>query len=164
MYRQTPLEFLNCSLLKTEIIVQQLCTVGQRKKKKKRNTYNYQSLKRNYNFKGGKNLNKCLIYVFSLNLKIRKQRQKFWVRIPGKSWMSNCPFYQWLSGFALKNGRRRGGRFNHRSLLLTQPFGVFRGFLRNSRKCGLGFLRKTPTYCVSSTGPDPTCGQLVLSQ
>ena len=37
-----------------------------------------------------------------------------------------------------------GARFNPRSRMWTKPFGVFRGFLRNTRKHGLGFLKKTP--------------------
>ena len=57
----------------------------------------------------------------------------------------------------------RGARFNPWSRLSMQPFGVFRGFLRNSRKYGLGSLRKTPTEGTSPTGPGPTSEQLALN-
>ena len=50
---------------------------------------------------------------------------------------------QWQSVNA-QNWKMGGDRFKPRSHLSTQPFGVFRGFLRNSRKHGLGSLRKTP--------------------
>ena len=38
-----------------------------------------------------------------------------------------------------------------------------RGFLRNSRKYGQGFLRKTPTEGTAPKGPGPTIGQLALN-
>ena len=38
----------------------------------------------------------------------------------------------------------------------AQPFGVFRGFLRNSRKYGLGSLRKTPTEGTQLIGLGPS--------
>ena len=41
-----------------------------------------------------------------------------------------------------------------------QQFSVV--FLRNSRKYGLGSLRKTPTEGIPPTGPGLTCGQLAL--
>ena len=52
--------------------------------------------------------------------------------------------------------------FNLRSSLSTQSFGVFSRFFRNSRKCGLGFLRKTLVEGTPHVGPGPTCGQLAL--
>ena len=44
--------------------------------------------------------------------------------------------------------------------LVDQAFGVIRGFLRNSRKYGLGSLRKTPTKDTPPMDPGPTSGQL----
>ena len=41
-------------------------------------------------------------------------------------------------------------------------FGVFRGFLRNSLKYGLGSHRKTPTEGIPHIGPGPTSEQLAL--
>ena len=55
---------------------------------------------------------------------------------------------QWQSGNARK-WKTGGVRFKPLSRLSTQPFGVLRGFLRNSRKYGLGSLRKTPTEGTS---------------
>ena len=40
---------------------------------------------------------------------------------------------------------------------------MFRGFLRNSRKYGLGSLRKIPSEGIPPIIPDPTSGQLDLS-
>ena len=46
--------------------------------------------------------------------------------------------------FYAQNWLTEGASFNPRSRLLTQPFGVFHGFHRNSRKYGLGSFRKIP--------------------
>ena len=46
---------------------------------------------------------------------------------------------------APQNWKTGGARFKPWSRLSTKPFGVFRGFLRNSRKYGLGSLRKIST-------------------
>ena len=46
--------------------------------------------------------------------------------------------------FCPRNWKTRGDGFNSRSRLSTKPFGVFRGFLQNLHKYGLGSLRKTP--------------------
>ena len=56
-----------------------------------------------------------------------------------------------------------GARFNLWSRLSTSPFGVFLGFLQNSRKYGLGSLRKKPTDCIPLAGPGPTSEQLAFS-
>ena len=66
------------------------------------------------------------------------------VRIPVKAQMSSCPLLAPLVA-ALKNWQMGGARFTPRSRLSTQPFEVFRNFLRISRKYGLGSLRKTST-------------------
>ena len=50
-----------------------------------------------------------------------------------------------------------GCEFNFRSRLSTQLFGVFRGFLRNSRRCELGSLRKTATDDIPPIVPRPSC-------
>ena len=68
---------------------------------------------------------------------------------------------QWRSGSA-QNWKTGGARFKPRSRLSTQPFGVSRGFLRNSHKYGLGSLRKTPTEGNPPIVPGPTSGQLDL--
>ena len=44
----------------------------------------------------------------------------------------------------------------------TYPFGVFHGFLWNSRKYGLGYHRKTLTEGTSPKIPGPTSRQLAL--
>ena len=44
-----------------------------------------------------------------------------------------------------------------------KQFGVYCGFLQNSRKYGLGSLRKTPTEGISPLGPGHTSGQLALN-
>ena len=62
--------------------------------------------------------------------------------------------HQWLSGNA-QNWKTGGARFKPRSSLSTQPFGVFRGFLRNSRKYGIGSLRKTPAEGTPPIGLGP---------
>ena len=46
--------------------------------------------------------------------------------------------------------------------LVDLAFGVFRGFLRNSRKYGLGSLRKYPTEHSLSTRPGSTSGHFAL--
>ena len=51
--------------------------------------------------------------------------------------------HQWLRNSALKTGRQEGPG-SIPSFLTTELLGVFRGFLRNSRKYGLGSLGKTP--------------------
>ena len=63
---------------------------------------------------------------------------------------------QWQSG-NVRNLKTRVARFKPRSRL---SFGVFRGFLRNSRKYGLISLRKTPTESSPPIVPGPTSGQL----
>ena len=68
---------------------------------------------------------------------------------------------QWQSGND-RNWKTRGARFKPPSRLSTKPFGVFRGFLRNSRKQELGSLRKTPTEGTSPVGPGSRSGQLAL--
>ena len=62
--------------------------------------------------------------------------------------------------FCSNNWLTGGAEFNSR--LSTQPFGVFRSFLQNSRKYGLGFLKKTTTEGIPPTGPGSTCWQLAL--
>ena len=49
-----------------------------------------------------------------------------------------------------------GARFNPQSRLSTQTLGVFPGFLQNSRKYGLGSLRKTPTEGIPPIGLGPS--------
>ena len=58
--------------------------------------------------------------------------------------MSNCLSQTPLVA-ALKKWQTRGARCILQCCLSTQVFGVFCGFLRNSRKYGLGSLTKTPT-------------------
>ena len=58
---------------------------------------------------------------------------------------------QWQSGNA-RNLKMGGARFKPQSRLSTQPFRVFRGFLRNSHKYGLGSLKK-----ITKEGTPPTC-------
>ena len=53
-------------------------------------------------------------------------------------------------------------RFKHQSSLSTQPFGIFRGFPRNSRKYRLVSLRKNLTEGTSPIGPCSTSGQMAL--
>ena len=65
--------------------------------------------------------------------------------------------HQWRSGRAW-NWKTRGARFKPRLRLSTQTFRVFCGFLRKSRKYGLGFLGKTPTE-----GTPPTSGSFSLN-
>ena len=65
--------------------------------------------------------------------------------------------------FCAQNWKKEGAGFDSRSRLSTQPFGVFRGFLRNSRKCGLGSLIKTPTEGIPSIVPDLTSEQFDLN-
>ena len=55
--------------------------------------------------------------------------------------------------FYAQNREAKGAGFDSQSRLSTYPFGVFRGFLRNSRKYGLGFLRKTPHGGHSTYSP-----------
>ena len=55
-----------------------------------------------------------------------------------------------------------GARFKPRSRLSTQPFGVFRGFLRNSRKYELGPFRQTPQGGHSTYRPRSLVRQLAL--
>ena len=62
---------------------------------------------------------------------------------------------QLLNGSALKNWQMGSARFNPRSRLLTQPFGVFRDFPQNSGKYGLGSLRKTPKDGIQSISLGP---------
>ena len=64
--------------------------------------------------------------------------------------------------FCARNWQTGGSRFNSRSPLSTQPFGVFRSFHRNSRKYGLGYLTKILTESTPTSGPGPTSGQLIL--
>ena len=71
--------------------------------------------------------------------------------------------HQWRSGNS-QNWKTGSARFKPRSRLSAHPFGVFRGFLRNSGKYGLGSLRKTPTEGTPPIGPGPTSGQLILNQ
>ena len=63
--------------------------------------------------------------------------------------------HQWHSGNA-QNWKTGGAWFKPRSRLSTQPFGVFRGFLRNSLKYGLGSHRKTSTEGTPPTGLGPS--------
>ena len=65
------------------------------------------------------------------------------VRIPGKEWLLKLFVLGLDSGCAIKlvDGKYQ---FHPRWRLSTLPFAVFRGFLRNLRKYGLGSLRKTP--------------------
>ena len=67
--------------------------------------------------------------------------------------------HQWRSGNA-QSWKTGGTRFKPQSRLSTQPFGVFRGFLQNLRKCGLGSFRKIPMEGISPIVPGPTNGQL----
>ena len=60
-----------------------------------------------------------------------------------------------------KAGRRNVTSSMPRWDLSTLPFGIFRGFLRNSRKYGLGSIRKTPGG-HSPGSQNPTCGKLAL--
>ena len=61
--------------------------------------------------------------------------------------------HQGRGGSALKTGRREvSGSVTGRSCQ-PKPFGVFRGFLRNSRKYGLGSLTKTPHGGHSTYSP-----------
>ena len=60
--------------------------------------------------------------------------------------------YECLNSSALKNWYTGSAWFNSRSRQSTQPFGVFRGFFRNSRKYGLGFLRKIPVEGIPPIG------------
>ena len=62
----------------------------------------------------------------------------------------------------LKIGRRELPGSNPGRACRPSLFGVFRGFLRNSRKYRLGFLRKTPTEGTPPIGPGSTSGQLAL--
>ena len=80
------------------------------------------------------------------------------VRIPGKAWVSYCPSMALpvAEQFCAENWQSGSARFILRSRLSTQPFGVFRGFLRNTRKYGLGFIRKTPTEGTAPFGLDPS--------
>ena len=64
---------------------------------------------------------------------------------------TNTP-HQWHSGNA-QNWKTGGARFKPRSRLSTWPFGVFRRFLRNPPKYGLGSLRKTPHGGQSTYSP-----------
>ena len=63
------------------------------------------------------------------------------------------PVAEWVCVQSWKTG---SARFYPRSRLSTQPFGVFRGFLRNSRKYGLGSFRKTPTEGIPPIGLGPS--------
>ena len=51
--------------------------------------------------------------------------------------------HQWRSGNT-QNWKTGGARFKPQSRLSIQPFGDLSGFLQNSRKQGLGSLRKAP--------------------
>ena len=70
--------------------------------------------------------------------------------------------------FCTQNRKTGGFRFNPWSRLLTLPFGVFRSFLRNLCKYGLGSLRKTSHGGCSTYSPRShkrtiglkTCNQL----
>ena len=70
--------------------------------------------------------------------------------------------HQWRSGNA-QNWKSGGTRFKPRLRLSILPFGVFRGFLRNSCEYGVGSFRKTPTEGTPPIGPGPTSGQLALT-
>ena len=70
-----------------------------------------------------------------------------WVRENRHSQSPVLMPHQWQKGNA-QNWKIEGAMFKSRSSLLTKPFGVFRSFLRNSHKYGLGFLRKTSTECA----------------
>ena len=70
-----------------------------------------------------------------------------------------------ISGQAVirSNWQTGGAWFKSRSRLSNQPFRVFRGFLRNSRKYGLGSLRKIPTEDNPPiVGPGSTSKKLPL--
>ena len=60
------------------------------------------------------------------------------------------PMAEW---FWAQNWYTVGARSNSRSRLSILPFGVFPGFLRMSRKFGLGSLRKTLTEDISPIVP-----------
>ena len=66
--------------------------------------------------------------------------------------------------FSARNWQTGSAMFNPRSRLSTQPFGVFRSYLRNSHKYIIGSLRKTSTEDTPPKGPGPTCGKLALTQ
>ena len=81
--------------------------------------------------------------------------------VPGSklAWWNTAMYtpHQWRRGNA-QNWKTGGARFKPRSPLSTEPFGDFRGFLRNSCKYGLGSLRKTPMEGTPSIGLSPTSG------
>ena len=66
------------------------------------------------------------------------------------------------SGCNARNWKTGGARFKPRSRLSTKLFEVFPGFLRLTRKYGLGSLKKTSTESIPPIGPGPTSGQLAL--
>ena len=75
-------------------------------------------------------------------------------------------YFSWVSNifFALRHVWRRKEIFF--SVHLMYGFLILGKFLkgkRNSCKCGLGSLKKTPTESTSATGPGPTSGQLALN-
>ena len=82
--------------------------------------------------------------------------RRIWIKLHVES----CPTSGGVA--ALKTGRREVPDFKPWSCLSTQLFGDFRGFLGNSRKYGLGSLRKAPTEDIPTTGPGPTSGKLAL--
>ena len=73
-----------------------------------------------------------------------------------------CSPHQWRSGNA-QNWKMRDAKFKLRSRLSTKSSGVFRGYLRNSSKYGLGSLRKTLTEGTPLVGSSPTSGQLAFN-
>ena len=73
--------------------------------------------------------------------------------------------------FCPQNWQTGGARFYSWTRLSTQPFGVFRGFLRNLRKLWLGSFRKTPLQrarppkaYVTCADNWPYCHSLTVTQ
>ena len=72
-----------------------------------------------------------------------------WARLLSSISCEAPPVAELLCAQSWKMG---GGKLNPRSCLSTEPFRVFRGFLRNSLKYGLGSLKKTPTEVILPIG------------
>ena len=85
----------------------------------------------------------------------------FWLPVLDRLCSQICPTI--AREVIRSNWQTRSARFNPRSHLSIQLFGIFRGFLRNSCKNGLGSLRKTATQGTPPPGP-PISEQLALIQ
>ena len=71
------------------------------------------------------------------------------VKVPGLDFRSRHLFHSVVAPpvaerFFAENWQTGGAKFNPGSHLSTQPFGGFRGFLRNSRKYGQDSLERPP--------------------